>query len=130
MRHSESITQKMSVALASLLLVPFLLTQLLAPGVMPKQGAGGLEIVICTEVGLTTVVIGPDGEPIEGPVGGGHDDACPWAVTGQVFVAGVLPAVPVPAVTLHPTLFDLPRAQTALVDLALLPLARAPPRPV
>ncbi len=75
-----------------LLVVPFLVVQVFAGGVMLARDGGGLAVVICTGEGLVEMVIGPDGEPVEKA----HSVACDWGVVGQGAVAvpgGVVPGV-------------------------------------
>ena len=45
--------------------LPFLLLTFMAPGTMPANVAGGVEIVLCTGDGFETITIGPDGAPVE-----------------------------------------------------------------
>lgn len=64
----------------ALMLVPFLVMSLFAPGVMPSRGAdGAMQVVLCSPEGPVNVTIGADGQPVpakEQP----SDKRCDWAM--------------------------------------------------
>lgn len=73
-----------------LLLTPFLLTQLVASGTMPNFGAEGLELVLCTTEGPTTIILGTDGNPI--PENTGETStmtSCPWSAGSEIFLGHI-----------------------------------------
>lgn len=121
--------------LASLLLVgPFLLLSLVAPGYMPVQTAdGGITLVICSGAGPVTVTINPEtGEPVahDGPQDGPQDGRCAWA---QMALAGAGPQPPQPAPPLTLAWAIIPAAPDDLWRPAFDPrglFARGPPATV
>lgn len=82
----------------------------------------GTEIVICSGVGMTTVVIGPDGEPIE------TVDVCPEG--HSIFLAIMMaPEVPEPSLTLV-SLTPFAALSLPVTRDEVTPSARGPPRVV
>jgi hypothetical protein len=79
----------------------------------------GLEIVICSGVGMTTISVGPDGQPVE------RVEACPDG-TSIFAVATALPDAPDPAPRLIGVLATMPVALPAPRN-ELSPSARGPP---
>ncbi|QBY01340.1 hypothetical protein E2K80_11900 [Rhodophyticola sp. CCM32] len=61
-----------------LFVLPFILSSLVAPGLMPVRTEGGMVIVICSGGDTATIVLGPDGEPVEA-----EDSRCAWAAHAQ-----------------------------------------------
>lgn len=85
-----------------------------------NPGAGfGLEMVICTGIGMTTITLGPDGEPVE------VQHVCPDG--GQIFTtAFALPALDRPEARLIAVL-TTPDHASVTQHPALSPAARGPP---
>ena len=79
----------------------------------------GTEIVICSGVGMTTITIGPDGQPVE------TTEPCPDG-TSVFAVAAALPSAPDPAPRLIARLAPLPVTIPAPRH-ELSPSARGPP---
>ncbi|GHC56435.1 DUF2946 family protein [Neogemmobacter tilapiae] len=79
-----------------LMLLPFVILSLFAPGVMPTRGADGtMQVVLCSPEGPVHVTIGPDGTPIptqDQP----RDDRCDWAVNHVDLALLTTPALPTP----------------------------------
>jgi len=99
------------------------LTLVLASFVLAEaEGAShdvGMEIVICSGVGMTTITIGPDGQPIE------TTEPCPdgTAIFAATFA---MPELPVPAARLVAYVEALPVMSPAGRP-ELSPSARDPP---
>lgn len=82
----------------------------------------GMEIVICSGVGMTTITVGPDGQPVE------TKEVCPdgYSTLGATFTVPDLP---------RPTLRLVAEAMVDAVTLStprhdVTPSARGPPVPV
>ena len=69
-------------------LVNFALVSAIAQGTMPVPQAGGFAVVVCTGNGPITLLLGPDGEPVEP-----SHDPCEWAAHGQGLALPPAPAV-------------------------------------
>ena len=84
-------------AIGTLLLVPFLLLSLIAPGFMPVRDADGtLRMVICADGAMVEVVMDLNtGQPVDQPP---EDGRCDWA---QIAVAVPLADQPLPGPPLH-----------------------------
>lgn len=116
----------MTRGLTTYLLAPFLALVLTVTGFSLAQARGGnpgagqgLEMVICTGIGMTTVTIGPDGEPIE------TQYVCPDG--GQIFTtAFALPSLDRPEARLIAVLAT-PDTTSVTQRPALTPAARGPP---
>lgn len=61
-----------------IVLIHFVLASAIAQGTMPVQQAGAMAVVICTGNGPVTLLLGPDGQPVEE-----SDERCDWATHGQ-----------------------------------------------
>ena len=61
------------------------------PGFMPGSSANGLTIAICTGLGLSTVEVGPDGQPVA-PSKTSHHTPCVFGSVGATMSA-VTPGV-------------------------------------
>ena len=57
------------------------------PGFMPGQSADGLTIAICTGLGLSTIEIGPDGQPVAPSKTSRHKTPCVFASVGAAMSA-------------------------------------------
>ncbi len=79
----------------------------------------GMQIVICSGVGMTTISIGPDGQPVE------QVEACPDG-TSIFAAATALPAMPEPEAHLIAVVSPIPQATPAPRN-ELSPSARGPP---
>jgi hypothetical protein len=111
-----------------LMLLPFLVIQLLAPGTMPTRGPDGLAVVLCTGNGLVEVVIGSDGVPRPvAPDGDKHPAPCSWAMAAHAFVDTLAPAAPLPSVAFEHIEPFVTMEAVAGVSPVLLPPTRAPP---
>ncbi len=102
----------------------FLTVALMVTGVSFAQARGtapefGMEIVICSGVGLTTITIGPDGQPVE------KTHICPDATA--CFIAAA--SVPVMAVPERRLIARVPlvTATTTRAQHKVSPSARGPP---
>lgn len=112
--------------LTSYLLAPFLALVLTVTGFSLAQARGGnpaaglgLEMVICTGIGMTTITLGPDGEPVE------TQHVCPDG--GQIFTtAFALPTLDRPEARLI-TVLATPVQSSITQRPALSPAARGPP---
>lgn len=84
--------------LGLVLVLPFVLLTLIAPGYMPVRDAdGGLRMVICSDAGMVEITIDPaTGEPVESAP---EDGRCAWMAAAM---ADLVPAqaLPKPPVTL------------------------------
>jgi hypothetical protein len=79
----------------------------------------GLEIVICSGVGMTTISVGPDGQPVE------KTEPCPDGTS--IFTATfALPELPEPEARLVAWVAPIPGRALAGHD-ELIPSARGPP---
>lgn len=79
----------------------------------------GMEIVICSGVGLTTITIGPDGEPIE------KSHVCPDAAS-LVVADFTMPVMELPESRLIARITPV-TANSSLAQHELSPSARGPP---
>lgn len=81
-----------------LMLLPFVVMSLLAPGVMPSRAAdGAMQVVLCSPDGPVSVTIGPDGQPQpakQHPT----DDRCDWAMNRADLGLGDVTDLPLPVV--------------------------------
>lgn len=84
------------------LVVPFMLLSLLAPGYMPQRSAdGALTLVICSDQGAVELRVDPaTGEPLSQQAP--EDDRCHWAQAGMAALITATPAVALPPATLVP----------------------------
>lgn len=110
------------IAISWIVLIPFLLFSLFAPGTMPSLSPDGVAVVLCTGDGPTTMMHGPDGAPVETK----HQD-CVWALHTHM---SVLPTLIAPDARIAETrvadalqLASLWQGQTA----SHIYTARAPP---
>lgn len=79
----------------------------------------GMDVVICSGVGMTTISVGPDGKPVK------HTEPCPDG--SSVFVATfALPDLPKPASRLF-MIVHTPASVAAAEREELSPTARGPP---
>ncbi|MAM62802.1 hypothetical protein [Maritimibacter sp. UBA3975] len=79
----------------------------------------GTDIVICSGVGVTTITIGPDGEPVE------NVDVCP---EGHSIFAAAFSAPPLPAPELRRVALPAPSARAIPASREeVTPAARGPP---
>lgn len=116
----------MTRGLTTYLLAPFLALVLTVTGFSLAQARGGnpgasvgLEMVICTGIGMTTVTLGPDGKPVE------TQHVCPDG--GQIFTtAFALPTLDRPEARLIAVLAT-PEHTSIPQRPALSPAARGPP---
>lgn len=105
--------------ISGLMALTLTLASLVLAGARGANHDIGMEIVICSGVGMTTISIGPDGQPVE------TTEPCPDG-TSVFAVAAVLPAAPDPAPRLIGSLAPLPVAIPAPRH-ELSPSARGPP---
>ena len=108
-----------------IVLVHFVLVSAIAQGTMPVPQAAGFAIVVCTGNGPVTLLLGPDGDPIEPSP---SHDPCEWAAHGQGLAlppaAAVMDVDASPTQTVDPT----PRSVFAGRAAPQQNLIRAPPR--
>lgn len=126
----SAMRQVMRTLAVGLLLLPFIVTRAFAPGTMPG-GDHGMQVVLCTDSGLQTVVIGRDGVPR--PVQdqpSDHSDPCAWASATHVVVALDAPALPAPRTMARQLASEARGALPLRAALAPVPPARAPPTSV
>lgn len=57
------------------------LAGILPPGMMPVWSDGGFAVIICSGGEVRTIIIGPDGAPVEPEHA--QKDRCPWAAHAQ-----------------------------------------------
>lgn len=82
----------------------------------------GIEVVICSGVGLTTITIGPDGQPVE------KTHVCPDAAS-YVVADFSMPVMELPAQRLIARITPV-TANSSLAQHELSPSARGPPASV
>lgn len=108
--RAASIRQSHCLRVTGLLLVlPFLLLSLIAPGFMPVRGAdGGMAIVICADGAMAEIIVdAATGQPMPDAVP--QDGRCAWAQAGVVVAVLAQPDLPVPAIVaraFHPVAPD------------------------
>ncbi|WP_300516382.1 hypothetical protein [Aliiroseovarius sp.] len=91
-----------------------------ARGTTPDFGAGStMQVVICAGVGLTTITIGPDGQPVK------TSYICPDAAS-HVVADFTMPVMELPAQRLIARITPV-TANPSLAQHALSPSARGPP---
>lgn len=116
-------------ALVTAFLLPYLLLQSIAAGVMPAVGDDGLTFVICTGEQPSEARLLPDGSYDFDPADNsdGHDRTCPWAVAHAPADLAAHPDLSAPEQTAHST--DLPQSDLAVLPGGerLSPPSRAPP---
>lgn len=98
--RAASIRQSHCLRVTGLLLVlPFLLLSLIAPGFMPVRGAdGGVAIVICADGAMAEIIVdAATGQPM--PDAAPQDERCAWAQAAVVVAELAQPAL-VPPVAL------------------------------
>jgi hypothetical protein len=110
MAHLPTLKTSVSLSRAfkALLLLPFVVMSLFAPGVMPTRGAdGGMQVVLCSPDGPVNVTIGPDGQP-QPAKDHPSDDRCDWAVGRADLALADLP------ILMEPVTLGLPMGMTDL----------------
>ena len=91
-------------AIASALLLPFVLLSMLAAGTMPVRGEQGVELVICLGDSLATITVPADEAP-PGKAPKRRHVACPWNEAAQPALAAT-PVLPIIApATLSPVTY-------------------------
>jgi hypothetical protein len=85
------------VVAQAMMLLPFVILSLFAPGVMPTRGADGtMQVVLCSPEGPVHVTIGPDGVPVpakDQP----RDDRWDWAMNHVELALLTMPDLPLPS---------------------------------
>ena len=113
-----------------LLLLPFLVVQLIGPGAMPQIGPQGIELVLCSDNALRTVMLSSDGEVVEGDPLAEHFSPCDWAIAnGQLAQTSpvMLPVRTAQPVEVGHTLISRHLMNSAVSGLRS---ARAPPQTI
>ncbi len=117
-----------------LLVLPFVLLSLMAPGTMAATGTDGqIHIVICAGDGPMDMVMLEDGslrpatDAEQSGGHGAHHDSCPWAVHAQPVLAGASVLAPGPVLRVTPVAYVVPVAQHHRRRAVLAPTARGPP---
>lgn len=106
MASGVPLSARLRAAVMTVLLMPVLLSSLIAPGIMPRQAPdGAFVMVICPDAGAVELAIDlATGAPVESPAEP-RDDRCAWAAARL--------AATVPAAAVAPMLAVL--AETRLV---------------
>ncbi len=114
------------------LFAPFLLTSLIAPGVMPVRDAGGvLMLVICSAEGMTEIAVDPlTLEPLAAedlPAPAHKSDHCAWANAHTPLV--LVPLLQIPSLIGQARASELPPLPSilAIARQTGLPPATGPP---
>lgn len=126
-----------------LLVLPFVLLSLMAPGTMAATGPDGqVHIVICAGDGPMDMVMLADGTlipasdaalgegaaPSGGDDHGAHHTSCAWAVHAQPVLETLAVLAPGPVLRVTPVGYVAPVAQHHRRLAVLAPSARGPPR--
>ena len=127
------------IALCALLL-PFLLSALIASGVMPARSAGGaITLVICTAEGMAELAVDPTTmQPLDGSAHGGTDQdgpqkqtgSCAWAVSHADFAAPTPPVLALPSWQMIAALVAPVPTVLATARATGLPPSTGPPLPL
>jgi len=127
--NGTGIGQKARATFITALLLPYLLLQSVAAGVMPVSEDGGLAFSLCLGNRVIEARIQADGSylPDDNTSDTAHDDGCPWAV---VHVLAALPAasrVSQPSTLSQPLRVTIFAASKPFSVATRLPPVRAPP---